>query len=386
MTKQQANPVVQEEPVLTEEEANEKLFAEEVARRAGVKVDDLVPVVEASSAVEDLDLSQAAPEGTPPEGTPPEGAAPEGTPPKGAAPEGAAPEGAAPEGVTQQVVEEGMPAWYAEASDEVKASFDAINQNLTDTREQYTALHGRLAPMQQANERLRGQVEHAGQRPSAQAPDSSAPSSQQPGQTMPGAPPTPVLDLGDVPEFAEFREAFPDQAKAMQALFGRQAQHAADLQRQLGNVSQGLERIQQASFGKERQDGLRRLSEAHPDYMNIHPSEDFGQWLQTQPPNVAQMANSVNAEECIWILDRYKQDVWAQRQLDTPSTPAPTSPSPAITTVRRRRQNLRSVPGVDPAGSTVGVPLGNPEVAMSNEDSWFEEVERRLRLEREQRQ
>jgi hypothetical protein len=287
---------------------------------------------------------------------------------------------------TQQVVEEEKPAWYAEASDEVKASFDALNQDLADTRTQYTALHGRLAPVQQANERLRRQVEQAGQ-PPRPAPNSSAVSSQQPGQQTPVAPPTPALDLAEVPEFEEFRAAFPEEAKAIAALFGRQAQHVGNLQEQLGNVSQGLEQIQQASFGKEREDGLNRLAAAHPDWMNVRPSEDFGRWLSTQPRNVAQMADSPNADECIWILDRYKQDVWAQRQIENPpAPPAPTTPAQsAVQTVRSRRQRLRSAPGLDPQGSDVGLPQGTPQEFMTEEQIWEEEVKRRLKAQRDNR-
>ncbi|RLB68298.1 MAG: hypothetical protein DRH08_01385 [Deltaproteobacteria bacterium] len=286
----------------------------------------------------------------------------------------------------QQVVEEEKPAWYADLDDDAKAAFDLMNTDLTDVRSQYTALHGRLAPMQQANERLRSQVEHAGQRPPAQAPNSSATSGQQPGQQLPAASPTPTLDLGDVPEFAEFKEAFPEEAKAIGALFGRQATHAQDLQQQLGVVSQGLQDIQQASFGQQREQSLNTLAAAHPDWMQVRPSEGFGQWLRAQPASVARMADSKDASECIYVLDRYKQDVWAQRQLENPagSEQKPVDQSPTKT-VRQRREQIRSVPGLEPQGGGIGRPQGNPEQFMSDEEIWDVEVERRLRAQRDRR-
>lgn len=283
----------------------------------------------------------------------------------------------------QQVVEEALPAWYAALDDEAKAAFDSMNTDLTEVRGQYTALHGRLAPMQQANERLREQVEHAGQRPPAQPPDSSATSGQQPGQTAPATSPTPTLDLGDVPEFAEFREAFPEEAKAIAALFGRQARHATDLQEQLGKVSHGLQEIQQASFGQKREQSLTKLATAHPDWMQVRPSEHFGRWLQTQPGSVSRMADSQDADECIYVLDRYKQDVWAQRQIENPQQAEPASQP--TQTVRSRRDKIRSTPSLEPQGSDVGRPQAGAEQFMTDEEIWDEEVKRRLRLQRDAR-
>lgn len=283
----------------------------------------------------------------------------------------------------QQVVEEAKPEWYAALDDKAKAAFDSMNDDLTEVRGQYTALHGRLAPMQVANERLRTQVEHAGQRPPAPIPNSSATSGQQPGQQQPATTPTPTLDLGEVPEFAEFREAFPEEAKAIAALFGRQARHASDLQTQLGTVSQGLQEIQQASFGQKREDGLNKLAAAHPDWMQVRPSEHFAHWLATQPRSVSRMADSQDAGECIYVLDRYKQDVWAQRQIAEPAPAAEPAPSPTQT-VRENRRQRRSAPSLEPQGSDVGRPQGGGEY-QTDEEIWDEEVERRLRQQRDNR-
>jgi hypothetical protein len=346
-------PEVPEQPL-----SDEEIFAQEVERRSGDEPEDTATPLPAAAV--ETPLPEAKPE-------------PEPEPTAEAA-------AASP----QPVVEDEKPAWYADLDDEAKKAFDEQNNSLTEVREQFTALHGRLAPMQQQNERLREQVEHAGQRPQPTTPNSSATRGQQPGQAQPATAPTPALDLGNVPEFAEFQEAFPEQAKAMQALFGRQAQHASDLQSQLGTVSQGLEEIQQASFGQQREQGLNTLAAAHPDWMQVRPSEDFGNWLQTQPPSVSRMADSQDANECIYVIDRYKQDKWTQRQLDQPNTPQP-EPEPATQTVRQRRQQIRSTPSLEPQGSGMGVPLGDASANMSDEDIFFEEVERRLRAQRNNR-
>ncbi len=361
--------------------SDEDIFEEEYNRRAGIDPDpaaqadpDPDPAAQADPDPDPDPAAQADPDPAaapmplaaqadplPPAGTPPIGSE---TPP------------------AQPVVEEQRPEWYDKLDDVAKAAFDELNGSLTDVRSQYTALHGRLVPMQQLNERLRQEAEHAGQRPPAQPPNSSATASQ-PGPASPGAQPTPSLDLSDVPEFAEFAEAFPEQAKAIKALFGRQAQHSADLQQQLGSVSEGLREVQQASFGQKREQGLERLAAAHPDWMQLRPSQDFAVWLQTQPASVAEMADSPNADECIYVLDRYKQDAWAKQQLANPGTPSP-APSPTQT-VRVRRNLIRSAPGVEPQGGDVGHPTGNPDQFMSDEDIWEEEVKRRLRTQRNNR-
>ena len=348
------------EPI--EHMSEEDIFAEEAERRrTGEPPADAPPVEEPPA--------DAPPAEEPPADAPPAEEPPADTPPPAAAP-------------PSPPVAEEKPEWYATLSDEAKASYDASQSELADMRQKFTALHGRLAPVQQANERLRQQLEQGGRPPPAQTPNSSATSSQQPGSS-PAVPATPILDLGSIPEFAEFKEAFPEEAKAIAALFGKQAANVDNLQQQLGSVSQGLQQIQQASFGQQREAELNRLVTAHPDWMQVRPSEDFAQWLQGQPPSVATLADSPKADDCVWILDQFKRDRMLERQLDVTPPAAPTPP--AANTVRTRRQQIRSVPGIDPQGGDVGNPVGSPLDMLSDEEIWDAEVKRRLKQQRDAR-
>ena len=275
-----------------------------------------------------------------------------------------------------------IPEWYDALPDEAKELFDKNASDLAALQDQYTALHGRVAPVQQENARLRRQLEEQSQ-PAPTGGQGNTPSQSPTAQPVP----TSTANLDDVEEFQEFKEAFPEEARAIEAIFGRQAQHITHLASQLGEVTQGLQQIQSVSTKSEREAALKQLSEAHPDWMQVRHSDDFEQWRATQPPSVAMMADSPNVNECIYILDRYKQDVWTQRQLDKRNQPAPQTSheSSAARAVRERRQQLRTVPSLDPQGGDVGLPAGNPEQFLSEEDIWEREVERRLRAQRDSR-
>jgi len=96
------------------------------------------------------------------------------------------------------------------------------------------------------------------------------------------------------------------------------------------------------------------------------------------------MVDSDRAEECSYLLDRYKQDVYLYQLQQTASGTAPPAPSPAqaqADKTAQHRQTLRSVPTPDPQGGGVGVP-GVTTAPQTSEELWVEEVERRLRAQR----
>jgi len=275
-----------------------------------------------------------------------------------------------------ETAEDDTPAWLNELPDEARDEYIRQQQELTNLRNQYNSVHNRLAPVQQENARLRQQL--SGKNPS--------PANGQNSQAAPvGQSQSPVkFSLDDVEEFKEFRDSFPDEAKAMEAALARQAQYVGNLESQLSEVRQGMQTIQRSSYETARQNELQRLSEAHPDWATVRPSEDFNDWLETQPESVAQLASSAKAEDCIWVLDRYKMDVYLYQQTQNgeQAGQSPDRDSRAQQT-RERRQRLRSVPNPHPQqDGGVGAPqMGG--VAMSDEDIWAQEVERRLRAQRQ---
>lgn len=277
-------------------------------------------------------------------------------------------------GDEEDVAEDETPAWMKDLPEEAVAALEQREKELAALRNQYNAVHNRLAPVQQENARLR-------QRLSEQAPSPAqgANSGRSPvGQSQPTA----EFSLDDVEEFKEFREAFPDEAKAMEAAFARQHQQFIDLRSQLDEMRGYVQETRQTSIQSARERELARLQEAHPDWATVRPSEDFEDWLQHQPESVASLASSSKADDCIWVLDRYKMDVYLAQQHQQGDSAEPVGDSRAQQT-RERRQKLRSVPNPRPQqDGGVGAPqMGG--VPMSEEEIWEQEVKRRLRAQRE---
>ena len=269
------------------------------------------------------------------------------------------------------------PAWLDSLDEAGKAEALSILSEQTTLREQYNSLHGRLAPVQQENARLR---ERLGNTAQPAQPAHSAP-------PVAGTPPSPVdFNLSDVEEFKEFQDAFPDEAKALEAVFARQGQSISYLQQQLGGVSQGLQDMQQSSFNQLRESEIGRLAAAHADWATVRPSQDFNDWLQAQPAAIGQLANSPKADDCIWLLDRYKADAYILA--NTPGGEQPVQQAEQGNGVaqqtRARRSQIRSVPSVAPQAATaVGSP-GDGGAYQSDEDIWDEEIKRRMTAQRNQ--
>lgn len=262
------------------------------------------------------------------------------------------------------------PAWLKDLNEEAKQAYLVQQKELATLRQQYNAVHNRLAPVQQENARLRQQL-------SAPQPSPAQDSKAVPvGQSQPEKS---RFSLDDIAEFKEYRETYPDEAKAIEAAFARQSQHYDHLASQLEAMQQGIQSMQQVSSQSQREAELAKLSGAHPDWATVRPSEDFENWLQAQPPAIAQFANSNSADDCIWLLDRYKADAYYAYQFAQQNEQqAPQGESRAQQT-RDRRQQIRSVPGAAPQqDGGVGAPQGGGQ-NMTDEEIWAQEV-RRMRM------
>ena len=329
----------------------EQLFAEEVDRRErGEDEPAPAPVVEPVLAEPGVVV---APE--------------PGTPDSGVV---AQPDGAATPAPPQPEVE--RPAWYDGLSEEAKLAFDQQQDDMSRLQLQYSAVYGRLAPMQAENDRMK-----------RLAPGQPQPQPVAGGQPTPTAP-TPAPDF-ETKEFKEFAENYPDEAKVIMATAVAQHQHSQRLETRLNNLAAGLDQVQNFSTTQQMQHELSALEERHPDWMIIRNSPEFDSWMQTQPPAVQPMVNSKQADECSWLLDRYKQDVYLYQLQQTGGTPVEPNPQQvrANQTVAHRA-TLISTPTPDPQGGGVGVPGGlrPPQTA---EDMWVEELERRVNAQKSMR-
>jgi hypothetical protein len=351
--------VVEPQPLQVAEEADtieyaseeERLFAEEVDRRErdGVEGEPTGELPLASIA--DPDTSPVVPAAT-------------------AEPVVAQPDGDA----TPAPAVEAKPAWYDGLSEEAKLVFDQQQEQMQQLQWQYSAVHGRLAPVQAENDRLRRAATHPQPRPIAG------------GQPAP-ATLTPAPDF-ESKEFKDFAENYPDEAANMRRMAEAQYQNTQRLEARLEHLAQGLGEVQTFSTNQQMQSELSALEQRHPDWMTVRNSAEFDSWLQTQPTAVQPMVDSKRADECSYLLDRYKQDVYLYQLQQTAGNPAaPVAPNPqqvvAAQTVAHRA-TLINTPTPDPQGGGVGVPGGQrpPQTA---EEMWVEELERRVRAQKAMR-
>jgi len=365
------------QPPLSQDEIDEQAFADEFDRRTGVE-----PEPEGDQG------AQAAPE---PEGAQGAQAAPE--------PEGAqgAPQPVDDQGAPQLVDDQGVqpppvaaqpdpndllpdgsliqrPDWYAELPEPAQQQFDANARQLNQLQWDYSNVHGRLAPVQRENERLQRRLAQDGQPNPAQAS----------GQASQSQPTPATQEIHDLPEFKEYAEAFPEEAKAIEALFGAQTGQIAQLSERLTQISQGLEQVQSQSTVRNQQDELGQLTTAHPDWMQVRQTPDYQQWLAGQPVPIQQLDASPAAAECIYVLDAYKQAAYLSNLQQNPAPGPQADPRQAAAQqTQAHRQTLIQTPNPDPQGGGVGIPQGDPDANMSDEDMFAQEFERRVQAQRQ---
>jgi len=263
------------------------------------------------------------------------------------------------------------PSWYNELSDEAKLAFDQQESSISTLQQQYSAVHGRLAPVQAQVARLQRQL-------STPQPTQQASTGGQPTPTDP----TPAPDF-ESKEFLEFAENYPDEAAQMRRLWVSQQTNTQRLEQRLDSMSRSLENVQSVSNTQTYQTELQTLAERHPDWMTVRHSPQFESWLQTQPDALQPMVESAKASECAYILDRYKQDVYLHELQLAGDTPAPAAPSRASATAQHR-ESLRLHASPDPQGGGVGVP-GVTRAALTDEELWVEELARRVRSQKQSR-
>ena len=335
----------------------ERLFAEEFDRRAAIeRGDEPEPELTPAPIIESPDA-----------GPPPDGTLPPETPTPVVSTEPPA------DGAPIIPPAEEKPAWYNELTDEAKLRFDQQEASINQLQWQYTAVHGRLAPVQAQVERLTRQLS-AGQ-PNVQTPSG--------GQATPIAP-TPTTDF-ESEEFLAFEKDYPDEAKAMKVLFEGQQAHVQKLEQQIGTLSQGIEQVQATSNAQVQQNELNTLTERHPDWMQIRNSPQFESWLHTQPASVQPLVTSELAADCIYLIERYKQDVYLyELNAGAGGEQPPTDAQVTADKTRQHRQSLISAPTPNPQGGGVGVP-GVTAAPQTDEEMWVEELDRRLRAQKNMR-
>jgi len=105
----------------------------------------------------------------------------------------------------------------------------------------------------------------------------------------------------------QLKEELPEVAEALESYIQSvRSEYDQKLQQVTQQIESRLEPIQQIEQERYIEAQLQMLSQQHPDWREIATSEEFAQWLNTQPTTVRTLAGSQDANEVSFVLTAYK--------------------------------------------------------------------------------
>lgn len=104
-------------------------------------------------------------------------------------------------------------------------------------------------------------------------------------------------------EWETLKEDYPDIANALEKKLGAIEQ---SYQSQLKRFDSQLEPVRQSQQEQYRNMQLQALETAHSDWREVVQSDDYSQWLQSQPQEIQAFMQSSEADKNIYLLNSYK--------------------------------------------------------------------------------
>lgn len=249
-----------------------------------------------------------------------------------------------PEQVEESAEPDSEEAPEAEGSEETESEPEAQEPDeLTKLKEenqrlqhQFNSVNGRVSAYQRQAEQYKQQLEQR----QAQQP--------QAGDNPQGS------GMSDE-KWEALKQDYPDIAEAMEAqLNGIRSQYESQIST-LKNEVEPLKQYQQQTQQELHINSQRQALESqHPDWRDVVNTEDYAQWLQTQPPSIQQLMNSTDAQDNIFLLNTFK------------ATRAPQAPAVNPVISKRERQLKQSQ--TLPSRSTKG---GQNEIADDDYEAAF---------------
>ena len=270
---------------------------------------------------------------------------------------------------------DGEPAdWLSAVPEEVRTRIEQERQEAARAQKQledrYNALHGRLAPVQQAlsdaQRRLQEQQRQAQTTPATTAPE--APDS-----------------FFDSDTFKQWAEDFPGDAKVyregLEAQRKQQEQAYRQLEQQVSQLAERLAQTEQVATQTTRETEEQKLDAAHPDWRELNNSDEFWEWFdgyRAAQPKVMQRNLFYNDEALrdafadssfvVSMLDQYKATrAPAQESATTVSESTQTSAPVVTPPANNARLNMGRAPDV--RGNTP-VPRSVPLESLSPEEQF----------------
>lgn len=149
-------------------------------------------------------------------------------------------------------------------------------------------------------------------------------------------------------EWDTLKEDFPEIAAAMEA---RLNLITNTYESKISRLEQSLQPIQQQAQQSYRQQQFDALAQQHPDWQQVAKSDDFNQWMQTQPEPVRALYNSDEAADAAYLIGTYK----AHRGVK--------APAPTDELKQRRQRQLQQ-------GQTISNRGGRPKSSLPPEDDF----------------
>ncbi|HEH9616996.1 TPA: hypothetical protein SIC63_002207 [Pasteurella multocida] len=190
----------------------------------------------------------------------------------------------------QKEVEDDLPEWLANASDEVKENFRNLEadkkryqQNARSQIGRVGALNKKYQQKQAENARLLAEIEQLKQQSKPQFEG----------------------------ELAQLREDYPEVAAVFDKLLAHQNQRLEDISKPLNSIAEANMRD---LAQQELDNGIHYVTQLIPDAEQILSDPQFTNWLNQQTPGIQSMFSSSDPNDAVYLLKEYKNAVSANAE------------------------------------------------------------------------
>jgi len=115
-----------------------------------------------------------------------------------------------------------------------------------------------------------------------------------------------MADSMGVDDWKEFKEDFPDMARAFESRLKADQQTQAQLKQEVAELRSTVQPMQEQAHQQQLQSEYVRLDSRHTDWREVVNAPEFDTWLKTQNPSIQALAGSESADDASALLDFYK--------------------------------------------------------------------------------
>jgi len=117
---------------------------------------------------------------------------------------------------------------------------------------------------------------------------------------------TDMAESMGVDDWDEFKEDFPDMARAFEARLKADQHKQSQLEQQVNELRSAVQPMQEQAHQQHLQSEYARLEDRHSNWKEVVNAPEFDTWLKTQNPSIQGLAGSDSADDASALLDFYK--------------------------------------------------------------------------------